>query len=130
MIQYVIEQRHNVATGQKEYFPKIVRATTLPTKEIAELLAHRTTLSEAEVYSFLAGLSDFLIERICDSYIVRLEGFGTFSPAIKATPQPTEKDVKASTITTKTVNFRPSATLRQSLQNPQLRKANLNSAHL
>ncbi len=130
MIQYIIEKRHNVATGQKEYFPKIVRNKTRTTKNIAELLAHRTTLTEAEVYSFLAGLSDFLIERICDSYVVRLKGFGTFSPAIKARPQATAKDVKASTITTKTVNFRPCASLRQTLQSPQLRKANLEVAHL
>ncbi len=131
MIQYTVAKRRNPADPENpKFYPKIVRAATLETDEIAALLQSRTTLEKSEVYSFLkafAGAVQFLITH---SYTVEVEGLGIFTPAIKAKAVNTPDELTAKTITHKGVNYRPTAKMTTRHKSIGFEKANLESAHL
>lgn len=68
MIQYTIVKKKVLTgshPGEIKYYPKIVRAKTIDTDEIAELLQQRTTLSDSEVRAFLNGLSQAISYYVC-----------------------------------------------------------------
>ncbi len=130
MIQYTIEKRNVVSIGQAKFYPKIVRAKTMPMDEIAELLQLRTTLTEGEVKAFLKALSQAIRYYVTSSYTVEVEGLGIFSPSIKAKSVLTQEEVTADTITHKGVNYRPTTKMKAKLQQTKFTKANLDTAHL
>lgn len=98
-LRYVFKVLTGSHPGEIKYYPKIVRAKTIDTDEIAELLQQRTTLSDSEVRAFLNGLSQAISYYVCASYPVEVEGLGRFTPAIKAKAMDSPEAVTVSTIT-------------------------------
>lgn len=131
MIQYTVAKKKNPAEPtQYKFYPKIVRAATLQTKDIAELLHSRTTLDKSEVYAFLKAMAEAMQFLITHSYRVEVEGLGIFTPAISCDAKNTPDEVNASAITHKGVNYRPTAQMTDSYKAIGFEKANLDSAHL
>ena len=130
MIQYTIAQKESTIDGQKKFYPKIVRGTTVNTKKIAALLQERTTLDIGEVYGFLTALSKGIRYYVTDSYVVEIEGLGIFSPTMSAKSVNTADELKVETITKKGVNYRPTADMKKSYEQIKFAKANLDSKHL
>lgn len=123
MIQYTIVKKKVLTgshPGEIKYYPKIVRAKTIDTDEIAELLQQRTTLGESEVRAFLNGLSQAIRYYVCASYPVEVEGLGRFTPSIKAKAMDSPEVVTAATITHKGVNIVLQVRWRLSLPNRSL----------
>lgn len=113
-----------------KFYPKIVRAATLKTDEIANLLQSRTTLDKSEVYSFLKAFANAVQFLITHSYTVEVEGLGIFTPAIKAKAVDDLEDLTAMTILKKSVNFRPTAKMTTRHKSIGFEKANLDVEHL
>lgn len=130
MIQYTIAQKESPIDGQKKFYPKIVRGTTVNTKKIAALLQERTTLDIGEVYGFLTALSKGIRYYVTDSYVVEIEGLGIFSPTMSAKSVNTADELKVETITKKGVNYRPTADMKKSYEQIKFTKANLDVNHL
>ncbi len=133
MIQYTIVKKKVLTgshPGEIKYYPKIVRAKTIDTDEIAELLQQRTTLGESEVRAFLNGLSQAISYYVCASYPVEVEGLGRFTPAIKAKAMDSPEAVTAATITHKGVNYCPTSKMEAKFAESKFVKADLDSAHL
>lgn len=130
MIEYTITKRKNLAIGAEQYYPKIVRSKTVDTEYVADLLASRTTLSKAEVYSFLDALARGIAENICQSKVVEVEGLGIFTPSIKAKSVLTQEEVTTDTITHKGVNYRPTSKMKDKFSDIKFSKANLDVKHL
>lgn len=133
MIQYTIVKKKVLTgshPGEIKYYPKIVRAKTIDTDEIAELLQQRTTLGESEVRAFLNGLSQAIRYYVCASYPVEVEGLGRFTPSIKAKAMDSADAVTAATITHKGVNYRPTSKMEVKFAESKFVKADLDSAHL
>ncbi len=130
MIRYTIEKRTPVATGITKFYPKIVRAATMPMDDVAALLQMRTTLTQSEVRGFLRSLAQAVQHYVTDSYTVEVEGLGIFTPAIKAKAQNTPDEITAQSITTKGVNYRPTVKMNAKLDQIKFTKANLDTAHL
>lgn len=126
MIRYTIEKKAlpNDRTKSK-YYPKIVRGETLDTEQVAALLQERTTLDSSEVFGFLTALSKAVRAYIVNSYVVEVEGLGIFTPTMKAESVDTEEELKASTITKKGVNYRPTTRMKNSYKSIGFTKANL-----
>ena len=132
MIQYTIVKKKVLTgshPGEIKYYPKIVRAKTIDTDEIAELLQQRTTLGESEVRAFLNGLSQAIRYYVCASYPVEVEGLGRFTPSIKAKAMDSPEAVTAATITHKGVNYSPTMEMKRKLEKVKFVKADLKSAH-
>lgn len=126
MIRYTIEKKAlpNDRTKAK-YYPKIVRGDTLDTEQVAALLQERTTLDNSEVFGFLNALGKAVRSYVTNSYVVEVEGLGIFTPTMKATSVATEEELKASTITKKGVNYRPTTRMKNGYKSIGFVKANL-----
>lgn len=126
MIRYTIEKKAlpNDRTKAK-YYPKIVRGETLDTEQVAALLQERTTLDNSEVFGFLNALARAIKTNVLNSYVVEVEGLGIFTPTMKATSVETEEELKASTITKKGVNYRPTTSMTNGYKSIGFTKANL-----
>lgn len=126
MIRYTIEKKAlpNDRTKAK-YYPKIVRGETLDTEQVAALLQERTTLDNSEVFGFLNALARAIKTNVLNSYVVEVEGLGIFTPTMKATSVATEEELKASTITKKSVNYRPTTSMTNGYKSIGFTKANL-----
>jgi predicted histone-like DNA-binding protein len=133
MIQYTIEKK-TVLTGanpsEVKFYPKIVRGATLNTKKVAALLQERTTLDIGEVYGFLLALSKGIRYYVTDSYTVEIDGLGIFTPTISAKSVESADELKASTITKKGVNYRPTSDMKSEYEQIKFVKANLESKGL
>lgn len=133
MIQYTIEKK-TVLTGanpgEVKFYPKIVRGATLNTKKVAALLQERTTLDIGEVYGFLLALSKGIRYYVTDSYTVEIDGLGIFTPTINAKSVESADELKASTITKKGVNYRPTSDMKSEYEQIKFVKANLESKGL
>lgn len=133
MIQYTIEKK-TVLTGanpgEVKFYPKIVRGATLNTKKVAALLQERTTLDIGEVYGFLLALSKGIRYYVTDSYTVEIDGLGIFTPTISAKSVESADELKASTITKKGVNYRPTSDMKSEYEQIKFVKANLDSKGL
>lgn len=125
MIRYTIEKKAlpNDRTKSK-YYPKIVRGETLDTEQVAALLQERTTLDNSEVFGFLNALARAIKTNVLNSYVVEVEGLGIFTPTMKATSVATEEELKASTITKKSVNYRPTTSMTTGYKSIGFVKAN------
>ena len=133
MIQYTIEKK-TVLTGANpgeiKFYPKIVRGATLNTKKVAALLQERTTLDIGEVYGFIFALSKGIRYYVTDSYTVEIDGLGIFTPTISAKSVESADELKASTITKKGVNYRPTSDMKSEYEQIKFVKANLESKGL
>lgn len=126
MIRYTIEKKVLPSDRSKaKYYPKIVRGETLTTEQVAALLQERTTLDNSEVFGFLNALGKAVRSYVTNSYVVEVEGLGIFTPTMKATSVDTEEELKASTITTKGVNYRPTMLMSNGYKSIGFTKANL-----
>ena len=126
MIRYTIEKKV-LPNGRNKakYYPKIVRGETLTTEQVAALLQERTTLDNSEVFGFLNALGKAVRSYVTNSYVVEVEGLGIFTPTMKATSVDTEEELKASTITKKGVNYRPTTRMKNTYKSIGFTKANL-----
>ena len=126
MIRYTIEKKVLPNDRSKaKYYPKIVRSETLTTEQVAALLQERTTLDNSEVYGFLNALGKAIRSYVTNSFVVEVEGLGIFTPTMKATSVETEEELKASTITKKGVNYRPTTSMTNGYKSIGFTKANL-----
>jgi len=126
MIRYTIEKKVLPNDRSKaKYYPKIVRSETLTTEQVAALLQERTTLDNSEVYGFLNALGKAIRSYVTNSFVVEVEGLGIFTPTMKATSVDTEEELKASTITKKGVNYRPTTLMTNGYKSIGFTKANL-----
>lgn len=126
MIRYTIEKKVLPNDRNKaKYYPKIVRGETLTTEQVAALLQERTTLDNSEVFGFLNALGKAVRSYVTNSYVVEVEGLGIFTPTMKATSVETEEELKASTITKKGVNYRPTTLMSNGYKSIGFTKANL-----
>lgn len=126
MIRYTIEKKAlpNDRTKSK-YYPKIVRCETLDTEQVVALLQERTTLDNSEVFGFLNALARVIKTNVLNSYVVEVESLGIFTPTMKATSVATEEELKANTITKKSVNYRPTTSMTNGYKSIGFVKANL-----
>ena len=126
MIRYTIEKKVLPNDRNKaKYYPKIVRGETLTTEQVAALLQERTTLDNSEVFGFLNALGKAVRSYVTNSYVVEVEGLGIFTTTMKATSVDTEEELKASTITKKGVNYRPTTLMSNGYKSIGFTKANL-----
>lgn len=91
----------------QQWFGKAVVLDTISTEELAEEMAHSTTITEADARAFLCELAHCLNKHLINSQAVKLDGIGLFKPAIKTKPAAKKEDFGGNNITGYKVNFQP-----------------------
>lgn len=103
--------------GEKKLFhARIVSSGIKKTRSIAEVIADKSSLTTGDVIGALTLLSSTVADYLSEGYYVELEGFGTFSLSLQCRPVEKKSEIHAQSISLKTVNFKSSALLKDSVQ--------------
>ena len=106
------------AEGQTYTYPRFQAGPPCATAELARLAARNTPFTEAEVKAVLALVAEGMAALMAEGRSVRLDGIGTFRPALGLKPgrereQPgaAEGRRNAASIRVRTVRYRPDKAL-------------------
>lgn len=117
MIKLKVRSLKNVKTQTVHYYPAVVHTGTVTRNQLCKLISEKTTVTRADVLCAIVALEEYIAEKLANSGRVKLGDLGTFSTTIRATEGVEEKDkVSANHIRTVRVRFRPSAEMKQDLQ--------------
>lgn len=118
MIQYRLHPIHNnIAPDEEEgYYPVIVRAKTLTTREIAKFIQQRNSFTEADVLGVLDALSDAIASYLALGRNIHWDALGTFSLKIRFKQNGKESSgITGKQIEVQNVKFRTSPDLLERL---------------
>ena len=107
----------NRQISEKIYFPKLVGTTQVGLTQIAKILEHRTTASEADVYLIVMGLVELIPELLKEGKTVKLDKFGSFRLHAKVNTSTHPEDVSIKNIKEIRLSFRPDNKIKKLLQN-------------
>ena len=93
---------------QGKIYGKAVVDGVIHTKEIAEKISKRCTLTEPDIIAVINALETEIAYGLADSKRIVLDGFGSFKVGLKTTPADTPKKFGNSNIVGIHVNFIPS----------------------
>ena len=98
------------------YHARVVPYGTVDTKELAQRIHSRCTVTPADVKAVLSSLSDVVIEELKDGNRIHIEGLGYLQITLECPPVQSPKEIRAESIRFKSVAFRPEAELKKSLR--------------
>ncbi len=93
--------------GYGKWYGRSVILNTVSTKELAEEIAHATTVTYADVVAVLAETSQALKKHLQNSHKVVLDGIGSFSVGLSTAPANTSADFGAQNIKRFHINYAP-----------------------
>lgn len=102
----VINNRKNSPTKGKVYGRAVV-TNVVYTKEMAEKIGNRCTVTEPDILAVIAALGSEMASQLSQSNRVVLDGFGAFKVGITTKPADTAKKFTANNITGMRVIFQP-----------------------
>jgi predicted histone-like DNA-binding protein len=102
--------------GRKLWFPKLTGSSKINQKEIAEIIALRSTASGGDVYLIVKALVDLIPELLADGKTVRLEDLGTFRLHAKVTTSDSAEEVSAKNIRELRISFIPDKSIKDELK--------------
>lgn len=101
----------------KSMHPRIVGGRTLDTRQIAEEIQHRCTVTEPDIAAVLSALAQSIEQSLTDGQSVNLKGIGTFVPVPAFTRKVYEGErYTGADVTIKQVHFAPSHELLQKVR--------------
>ncbi len=98
------------------YHARVVPYGTVDTKELAQRIHSRCTVTPADVKAVLSSLSDVVIEELKDGNRIHIEGLGYLQITLECPPVQSPKEIRAESIRFKSVAFRPEAELKKRLR--------------
>lgn len=102
---------------------RVVASETVRTDEISELIADRSTFNAGEVKGLLGILNEMLVWELSQGRRVHLEGLGYFQLSLECPPVESEKDIRAESVSVRTVTFRPEQPLKEKTKTFTLTRA-------
>ena len=74
--------RQDNANGK--WYARAIHIGEIKLKDLAKELAYSTTATEADCLAVITGLVEVMKTKLAESYVVRLDGLGTFRAVIKS----------------------------------------------
>lgn len=93
--------------GYGKWYGRSVMLNVVSTKQLAEEIAHATTVTYADVLAVLAETSQALKQHLQNSHKVVLDGIGAFSVGLCTAPANTSADFGAQNIKSFHINYAP-----------------------
>lgn len=104
-------------SGKTYSHPAIINQQTIPTDDIAEKASEQCTLTRIDITAVIASLAQHLRLQLLQGNAVRLDGIGTFSPALKfEDPAKPIEDITARDVVVTGVNFTPDGSLLSAMK--------------
>lgn len=103
------------------YHVRLIARSNLSNEEIARDLALEEGIKEEQTHSFLSVLANYIERKNSEGHIVKIDGLGSFAPAITSTLPVIDPDkVKNSQIVLRDLNFTTDRNLLKRLQSVRL----------
>ncbi len=112
----------NQQQNERIWFPKLTGTTQIDLNQVADILAQRTTASQADVYLVVMGLVDLIPELLKKGNTVKLDNLGTFRLHAKVETCSTPEDISIKNIKDIKMSFRPDNKIKKTLKNIEIIK--------
>ena len=123
-IKYTVNEKNNALQPQqpKKWYAGAKSTGDVTLRALSKEIAARSTVSPADTYAALVGLTEVLVERLADGKIVRFGDFGAFQVSISSEGAESAEKFTPSLIKGGKVIFRPGVDLKEMLNNLKFEK--------
>ena len=101
------QEKRNGNANFGKWYGRSVMLNVVSTKQLAEEIAHSTTVTYADVVAVLAETSQALKQHLQNSHKVVLDGIGSFKVGISTAPANTSADFGVPNIKSFHINYSP-----------------------
>lgn len=108
--------------GEQLWFPRLTSSQQVNLKQMAEILADRSTASRGDVYLIVMGLAQLIPELLADGKTVKLDSLGTFRLQARVDTSPSPDLVSSRHIKEIRAIFRPDNEIKLALKNVNITK--------
>ncbi|MGL2964921.1 HU family DNA-binding protein [Flavobacterium sp. RSB2_4_14] len=110
------KQNSLVSPPEIKYYPCAVNKGEATLNDLAKIIASRSTISKADCYGVIIGLSEVISEALADGKIVRIDNLGSFQLRLHGIAAETEEVLGKSNIKEAKISYKPSKELKQKLR--------------
>ena len=112
----MVPKQNNIATPpQVKYYPCAVSSGEVDLEYLAEIISSRSTISVADCYGVLIGMSQVIGEELAKGKIVKIERLGTFALSLKGAGTDEHQKLNKNTILGTRMLFKPAKSLKKVL---------------
>jgi predicted histone-like DNA-binding protein len=108
--------------GKVRYIARPCKRNKILTKKGCEIIAQRSSGTEADVMHMLYSIMDLIPELVMENGIVDLKPFGIFSLSFKCKPEDSPDKITYRSVSDFRIQFRPDPALKRRLLNTVVRK--------
>jgi len=112
----VPKKNMQVSPPEIKYYPCAVSQGRVDLDTLAQMVASRSTVSEADCYGVIVGLTKVIGESLLKGNIVDIDFLGSFALTLQGTAADSEEDLGKSNIKKTKVTFSPSKGLKTKLK--------------
>ena len=114
----MVPKQNNIASPpQTKYYPCAVSKGEVDLEYLAEIIASRSTVTVADCYGVLIGMSQVIGEELANGKIVKIDRLGTFALTLKGVRTDTPEKLHNNTILGAKILFKPARNFKKLLQN-------------
>ena len=112
----MVPKQNNIATPpQVKYYPCALSSGEVDLEYLAEIISSRSTISVADCYGVLIGMSQVIGEELAKGKIVKIERLGTFALSLKGAGTDEPQKLNKNTILGTIMLFKPAKSLKKVL---------------
>lgn len=117
-VKFKMVPKKNVLVHPPEikYYPCAVSQGEVDLDDLAEVVASRSTVSRADCYGVIYGLTQVIGEMLSDGKIVKIDALGSLKLTLQGTPADSETELGKSNIKKVNVIYKPAKELKNKLK--------------
>lgn len=105
-----------VSPPQVKYYPCAIHKGEEDLDSLAELVSSQSSMSKADCYGVIIGLTDVISKALASGKIVRIDSLGSFQITVQGTPADTFEELGKANIKSAKIKFNPSKRMKTKLK--------------
>ena len=105
-----------VSPPQVKYYPCAIHKGEEDLDSLAEMVASRSSMSKADCYGVIIGLTEVIAEALAAGRIVRIDSLGSFQITVQGTPADTLEELGKANIKSAKIKYTPSKRMKIKLE--------------
>lgn len=118
----VPKQNNLVSPPEVKYYPCAVSKGELNLKDLAKIIASRSTVSKADCYGVVMALSDIIGQSLLNGQIIKIDSLGTFSLTLTGTAADSPEPLGKKNIKKAQINYKPSKELKEYINKAEYKR--------
>jgi len=114
----MVPKKNNLASPpETKYYPCAVHDGEINLKQLAAIVASRSTVSRVDCHGVIIGLTQAIGESLAAGRIVKIDDLGTFQITLQGLPADSPDDLGKSNVKGAKIIYKPSRDLKSTLKN-------------